>query len=168
MVNHLRLNWPLYESDILQLGGTVAYPGVIRCRSRRSVVEKAEIRFLGRVFSVWMERFRDGTAAVSSMSNEGDELYELYEDALHCDKNTLYREFVFYRFVKHFWLLMAQLILLVVCICNWITAFSGKFVTHMAVSAISIAMVILLGNFYSKIRCYSFDVYKKDVEEDFL
>lgn len=168
MVNCLRLNWPLYENDISQLGGVVSYTGDVRGRSCRSSVERAEICLCGRLFSVWMERFKDGTAAVSSANGRGEELYNLYEAVLHREENELYHGYVFYRFVKQIWLLLVQLILGIICISNVAMAFSGGLITHIAVSFISIVMIVILGSFYSKIRCYTFEVYKKEIEEDGL
>lgn len=166
MVNHIRPNLFIYESDILNLGGSVTYDGKIFCFSKRSSLKGAYLSIAKEIYHVKMECFRDGTAAIVGVDNhKGSHLFDTFWQSLELDKNALYHEYLFLRIVKQVLLFIAQTIMLILSFHGFVTSFHYKSIWSFGITITAFFAFLLLGTFYSKIRCRTFKEYKKQVEK---
>lgn len=167
MVNLIRPNLLIYETDILNLGGTVTYDGKIYNSGRRSEVKGAHLSLAGETYYVKMECFRDGTAAVIGTNrHQNGELFDAFWHLLEQDKNTLYHEYFFLRVVKQVLVTIAQIFLFIIWVYTLYYGPRYESVLSFGTSLTTIFLFPLLGTLYSKIRCYAFGEYIRNVNED--
>ena len=110
MLNGFRLNWSIYESDILYFGGTVHYTGNVITKSYRSRLEEAIVTLRDTSCIVYMERFRKGNAAICKFVDNGRTVSKIEEYPEACEfmelfdtltaQDSPYLEFAFMRRVK--------------------------------------------------------------------
>lgn len=165
MINHIRPNWLIYETDITHLGGTLTYTKHITSKSHRSSVQKALITLDNQEFSVDMERFKDGTAAVVHINNNMTNTFiESYKRLT--EEFEVFHEHVFLRFVKQMWLFICQLIMIIIFLTNIYTTIKFLSIPHFITAIIALSIAIIVGGCYSRIRCHTFSAFLKDIEND--
>lgn len=179
MINHLRFNWGIYESDICFFGGSVKYTGNVVARSRRSVLEEAEILFLGTHCIVWMERFRHGNAALVAFVRNGSvvskedfkdhypahEFLKAFEAC--CGKSELYAEIHFFRRAKQYFTGLLQIF----CVVSALIALGMCPQTNHVVSCLLIVLLsfflfIFLSTLYKYYRNVDYKNYKSRLFDD--
>jgi len=123
-INLPRLNWFIYESDIITLGGMVTYTDHVIVKNRRSVVREAVVTLLNSRVSVYMECFCDGTSVLCNFLDNGkpvrkntssiQRFLKIY-NSLRCD-NEVFFEFTFIRSAKQILVFIAQIFSVIVLI----------------------------------------------------
>lgn len=174
IINLLRPNWFIYETDIVALGGTVLYTGNIIVKSRRSSVKEAIITLAGTNITVYMECFRDGSSVLCNFLENGKPVAKNPSEAeyfLNCykslrSKNDIFLEFVFFRTAKQVGIFLLQIICIVAMIhsiCN--ISVSINPLTYLIEGALALVLFFICGNFYSYIRKMRFDKYSSVLSE---
>lgn len=64
-------NWGIYECDILHLGGTVCYTGIIEVEKKRYRIEEAVLQIGDTSCHAYMKRFADGSAVICAFVRNG-------------------------------------------------------------------------------------------------
>lgn len=164
MINRLRTNWLIYESDILYLGGTVDYTGKVVVKSFRSKVEEAYVTLKNSHVFVRMERFRDGTAVICDFLDDNGMVLRKNSSAVKdflcirdmlLDKDEVFMEFVFIRTAKQVITFIAQTLSL---LCFLVSVFRIVKAPFLIVSATGLVLLfsciqfLILGALYSYYR----------------
>ena len=156
------LNYGIYEKDIHYFGGSVIYQDNILTKSRRSKVEEAIIVLDDLSCHVYMERFRDGSAALQYFIKNGmieeneiypekeqflDKIFELYDEDAH------FRAHVRRRKLMQKLTLAVQLLCLIIYYWSAYTLWNIEFRPEVLILYIlSPVMIFVWGLFYKYYR----------------
>lgn len=158
-----RFNTGIYEQDIIYLGGSIQYTGNILLSSKRSLLEEAVVSISGNSCHVVMERFKDGTAVIYDyISNGVINKKELaldarsFENAFYdaMDKDARFMSYSFFRRLKQYATLLAQLFCAFVVVFGiWAIFVYGFAWAVLLMMCMAIILFFILSRLYSFYRC---------------
>jgi len=171
-LNIPRINYGVYEQDIKYFGGSVVYQDRIIAGTRRSEVEEAIITLGDFSSHAFMERFRDGSAALLFFIKEGavseeeikpiteQFLNKMYKLAMEDESYLLHAR---KRKQKQGAILLTQIMCVVMALVTFIRTCNAGF-TYQNVILVVIALwaVLVWGRFYSYIRTCEIKPIKKE------
>lgn len=176
-LNIPRINYGVYEQDILYFGGSVVYQGNVITETGRSRVEEAVITLDDFCSHAFMERFRDGSAALLFFIQEGavseEEIYPITDRFMKKmrmleSEDESYKIHNKKRQQKQGAVLLIQMVCILMALVAFImscnTGFAGG---NVFVLVLALLLVFLWGRFYSCFRTREIKPVTEEAKNDY-